>query len=63
MMYSLLDNHIEKKMSIDTLGKNVMNVKNNPSAKNQLKKEAEMLGALFSQRRIEKMLEGKSGDL
>ena len=62
-MYSLLDNNIEKKISIDTLGKSIINVRNYPSAMKQFNKEAEMLGALFNQRRIEKMLEGKSGDL
>ena len=62
-MFALLDNTLEKKISIHNFGKSNINVRNYPLAKKQLKKEAEMIGALFNPRRIEKMLEGKSGDL
>ena len=50
-------------MYSDKLNKNITKLQNSTTAMANFEKEVEMLGSLYNPERIEKMLQGKTGEL
>ena len=61
--YAKFQNHTEKKDFESKIDSSSLNAKNFTSKMQYQKNDIEMLGSLYNKRRIEKMLQGKSGDL
>ena len=61
--YAKLQNDTEIKDLESKIDRSSLNAKNFTSNMQYQKNDIEMLGSIYSKRRIEKMLQGKSGDL